>query len=115
MNQTIAPLTLAESEWVEGSGVSKAIATLNLHTIENPKEIASLLNWKHYKGSGGWYVRSIDLHSGQYSNFGQFKPEIPLLFPNQEKAQKYISFPKGEGVEVILLLPDMATWRAIAY
>ena len=104
----------AETEWRDGSGVAPEIATLNLHNIENPKEIASLLNWKHYKGTGGWYVRSIDLHSGQYSSFGQFKPESPLLFPNQEKAQKYISFPKGDGTEIILLLPTMAQWRAIA-
>ena len=49
--------------------------------------------------------------TGQYSSFGQFKPEVALQFPNQEKAQKYISFPKGDGVEVILLLPDMDTWE----
>ena len=121
MNQTlVSPQRRAEIEWCDGSGVSMAIATLNLHTIEKPQEIAKLLNWKHYSGSGGWYVRSIDLHSGQYSSFGQFKPEQPLLFPpirgqaNQEKAQKYISFPKGEGVEVILLLPTMERWEAIA-
>ena len=115
MSQTlVSPQHRAETEWCDGSGVSRAIASLNLHTIEKPKEIASLLNWKHYSGTGGWYVRSIDLHSGQYSSFGQFKPEQPLLFPNQEKAQKYISFPKGEGVEVILLLPTMDRWKAIA-
>ena len=116
MNQKVitSPQHRAETEWVEGSGVARAIAELNLHTIENQKEIASLLNWKHYSGSGGWYVRSIDLHSGQYRNFGQFKPEVPLKFPNQEKAQKYLSFPKGDGTEVILLLPSMDTWGAIA-
>ena len=115
MNQVAATtITQAEKEWVEGSGVSKEIATLNLHTIEKPQEIASLLNWKHYSGTGGWYVRNINLLSGQYRNFGQFKPEKPLQFPNQEKAQKYISFPKGDGTEVILLLPSMKTWEAIA-
>ena len=117
---TVASLTQAETEWVEGSGVAPAIAELNLNTIEKPQDIASLLNWKHYSGTGGWYVRSIDLHSGQYSSFGQFKPEEALFFPpirgqaNQKKAQRYISFPKGDGVEVILLLPSMETWRAIA-
>ena len=117
---TVAPVTQAEKEWVEGSGVAPEIASLNLHTIEKPQEIAQLLNWKHYSGSRGWYVRSIDLHSGQYSRFGQFKPEEALLFPpirgqaNQKKAQKYISFPKGDGTEIILLLPDMATWERIA-
>lgn len=104
MNQTLVSLQQrAETEWCNGSGVAPQIVSLNLHTIKNPKEIASLLDWKHYKGTGGWYVKSIDLHSGQYSQFGQFKPEQALLFPNQEKAQKYISFPKGDGTEIILL------------
>jgi predicted P-loop ATPase len=109
-----AAKTQAEKEWISGSGVSSEITSLNLKEIANNKEIASLLNWKHYSGSGGWYVRSIDLVTGQHSSFGQFKPEIPLSFPNQEKAQKYISFPKGEGVEIILMLPDMETWSEIA-
>jgi predicted P-loop ATPase len=109
-----APKTQAEKEWRSGSGVSGEIVNLNLQSIKEPKEIASLLNWKHYSGSGGWYVKSIDLVTGQHSCFGQFKPDIALTFPNQEKAQKYISFPKGEGVEIILLLPDMETWFEIA-
>ena len=45
---------------------------------------------------------------------GQFKPNEAIQFPNSSKAQKYISFPKGDGTEVILLLPDMDTWEAIA-
>ena len=116
MNQKVItpPQHKVKTEWCDGSGVSSEIATLNIHTIENQKEIASLLNWKHYSGTGGWYVRSIDLHSGQYSSFGQFKPNTPLSFPNQEKVQKYISFPKGDGVEVILLLPSMDKWKEIA-
>ena len=115
MNQVISSLQQkAETEWCNGSGVAPQIATLNLHTIQDPKKIASLLNWKYYKGTGGWYVRSIDLLSGQYSSFGQFKPTEALLFPNQEKAQKYISFPKGDGTEIILLLPTIGKWQAIA-
>ncbi|VEP12099.1 hypothetical protein H1P_1330018 [Hyella patelloides LEGE 07179] len=107
-------LDSALKEWVTGSGVKGAIASRNVKTCESQSQIASLLNWQHYSGSGGWYVRSIDLMTGQYRNFGQFKPKIPLHFPNQEKAFKYISFPKGDDVEVILLLPDMDTWEAIA-
>ena len=101
-------------EWVEGSGVKGAIASLNVKTSDNQEEIAKLLNWQHYSGSGGWYVKSIDLSTGQDRDFGQFKPKIPLSFPNLEKPFKYISFPKGDDVEVILLLPDMDTWQAIA-
>ena len=101
-------------EWAGGSGVSKEIASLNVKTSDNQEEIAKLLNWQHYSGTGGWYVKSIDLQTGGYRDFGQFTPLIPLTFPNQEKPFKYISFPKGDGTEIILLLPDMATWQAIA-
>ena len=33
------------AEWVEGSGVSEAIAKLNVKSISCPKQIAELLNW----------------------------------------------------------------------
>ncbi|MDJ0577123.1 MAG: hypothetical protein QNJ65_18425 [Xenococcaceae cyanobacterium MO_234.B1] len=56
-------------EWVEGSGVSEEIAQLNLQTLEDPKEIAKLLNWSHYYGSPVWCVRSIDLETGQYRKY----------------------------------------------
>ena len=43
MNRAAVALsTQAEKEWVEGSGVSREIASLNLHTIENKGAIANL-------------------------------------------------------------------------
>ena len=87
---------------------------LNLHSIAESKEIAELLNWSAYLGTPGWYVHSVDLETGNLRRSGQFKPNEAIHFPNQAKAQKYISFPKGDGTEVILLLPDMDTWNAIA-
>ncbi len=101
-------------EWVEGSVVSKAIADLNIVSLSDPKEIAKLLNWSHYYGSPGWAVRGIDLETGQYRRYGQFKPDIPIKFPNLEKPQRYLTFPKGDGTEVMLLIPDMETWQKIA-
>ena len=117
MSRTIAP-TKAEvshsTEWTKGSGVSEGITNLNLKSIAESKEIAELLNWSAYLGTPGWYVHSIDLETGNLRRSGQFKPNEAIHFPNQAKAQKYISFPKGDGTEVILLLPDMDTWNAIA-
>jgi predicted P-loop ATPase len=117
MNKIIAPtkIELAHSkEWREGSGVSKSITELNLKSISHEQEIAKLLNWNAYLGTPGWYVNSVELQTGNLRRFGQFKPDEAIHFPNQAKAQKYISFPKGDGTEVILLLPDMATWYEIA-
>ncbi len=99
---------------MEGSLVSEAIALLNLQSLSDPKEIAKLLNWSHYYGSPGWAVRSVDLETGQLRRFGQFKPYEALKFPNLEKSQKYLTFPKGDGTEVMLLIPDMEAWEKIA-
>ena len=88
-------------EWTEGSLVSEAIANFNLQSLSDPKEIAKLLNWSHYFGSPGWAVRSVDLETGQLRRFGQFKPWEALKFPNLEKSQKYLTFPKGDGTGVI--------------
>ena len=102
------------TEWTCGSGISESITKLNLHSTAQSKEIAELLNWGAYHGSGGWYVHSVDLETGNLRRSGQFKPNEAIQFPNQSKAQKYISFPSGDGTEVILLLPDINTWEAIA-
>ena len=102
------------SEWISGSGVSEGIASLNLRSIVNSQEIAQLLNWNAYLGSPGWYVQSVDPLTGNLRRSGQFKPNQAIQFPNSSKAQKYITFRKGDEVEIILLLPDLDTWSAIA-
>ena len=101
-------------EWTEGSGISEAITQLNLNSISDQTEIAKLNNWSYYGGTAGWYVQSIDLLTGQFRRFGQFKPNSALTFPDNAKPLKYLTFPKGDGTEVILLLPDFDTWSKIA-
>gem|GEM_PF-1099369 len=101
-------------EWIIGSGISEAITQLNLNSISDKEEIAQLLNWNYYGGTAGWYVQSIDLLTGQLRRFGQFKPNVALTFPNSAKPLKYLTFPKGDGTEVILLIPDFETWSKIA-
>ena len=115
--KTTTPLKIDPAhsqEWTSGSGVSEEITKLNLKSIVDPKQIAQLLNWSAYRGTPGWFVNSVDLQTGQLRRFGQFKPDSPIQFPNSNKAQKYLSFPKGDGIEVILLLPDIDTWEKIA-
>ena len=103
-----------QQEWIIGSGVSEAITKLNLNSISDQTEIAKLNNWSYYGGTPGWYVQSIDLLTGQFRRFGQFKPNSALTFPDNAKPLKYLTFPKGDGTEVILLLPDFETWSKIA-
>ena len=103
-----------QQEWMIGSGVSSAITQLNLNSICDQTEIAKLNNWSYYGGTPGWYVQSIDLLTGQFRRFGQFKPNVALTFPDSAKPLKYLTFPKGDGTEVILLLPEVETWSQIA-
>ena len=117
MNLVAAPHSLQLqhlSEWISGSGVTESITRLNVRSILDSKEIAQLLNWGAYQGTPGWYVMSVDPQTGQLRRFGQFKPNEGILFPNAKKPFKYITFPKGDGIEIILLLPDRTSWEAIA-
>lgn len=101
-------------EWVQESGIHEAIARLNLKSIDNPIEIAALLNWQKYFGTGGWYMLSCDPHTGKIGSSGQFKPDEPIQFPNQEKPQKYFSFPKDGESSAIFLLLALSNWIKIS-
>ncbi|WP_052672546.1 DUF3854 domain-containing protein [Aliterella atlantica] len=101
-------------EWVKGSSVSETVAHLNLKSIDNPVAIANLLNWQKYLGTGGWYVTSCDPLTGKRIQFGQFKPDQPIVFPNQEKPQKYFSFPKDTESQVICLVLALNEWVLIS-
>ena len=101
-------------EWVTGSAISRGIATLNLFSVDDLAQIAQILNWKAYRHTPGWYARTIDPQTGQRKNFGQFKPNEPLEVPDDDRAQKYLTFPKGVESETIHLAVDMRGWEKIS-
>mgnify|MGYP000052919450 CR=1 FL=1 len=114
-NSVASQITQAHfDEWVKESGITDAIARLNLKSIDNPIEIAFLLNWQKYFGTAGWYVLSCDPHTGKIGSSGQFKPNEPIVFPNQEKEQKYFSFPKDGESSAIFLLLALSNWIKIS-
>lgn len=92
-------------EWVDDSAVKEAIARLNFESLDDPIEIAKRLNWKSYRGPSGWW--------GGNSAFGQWKPDIPIQFPDDEKPRKYLT-PKDTPIQPILPLVDDETWDEIA-
>ncbi|PSF34923.1 DNA primase [Aphanothece hegewaldii CCALA 016] len=100
------------SEWTVGSAIASSLTEKWLTEIEDPKQIATLLNWKSYNHTEGWYVRSVDPTTGQFTNHGQFKPSSPLIL--DDKPQKYFSFPKGKGTEPIFAPMTLELWKAIA-
>jgi putative DNA primase/helicase len=99
-------------EWVNESGVSETLTSKWLVPIEDPEEIATLLNWSYYSHTGGWYVQSVNPKTGQFANHGQFKPSSPLELDG--KPQKYFSFPKGKGTEPIFAPMRWGLWKEIA-
>ncbi len=81
-------------EWVTKSGVTEEITRLNVLSIEDPSLIASLLGWKAYKHTPGWALYSIDLATGK-RKFAQFKPDVPVQFPDAPKPAKYLTSKSG--------------------
>ena len=69
-------------EWVVGSGVSELITSLNVRSLDDPREIDELLNrntnqrWSHWEHGSGWAVLGIDAKGWEKTYEGaQFKPD----------------------------------------
>ena len=101
------------SEW-GNSGIPDALTRLNLKSISNQDAIANLLNWKKYTGTPGWYVQGVDPLTGESRNFGQFKPDVSIKFPDKDKSQKYFSFPKGTDSEAIYTRVTREIWQRVS-
>lgn len=101
-------------EWVNGSAVSQSITDANIKHIEDKPLIASLLGWKWYSHTPGWYVLSCDPITGKRGKDGQFKPDSPIKFPDNDDPQKYISFPKGSKNSAIYLSLTLDDWIQIS-
>lgn len=98
-------------EWVQASGVDEAIVKLNVRSLDytDRNEIADLLGWKAYTHkTGGWWVDGVNLETGDRTiEGGQFKPDKPIAFNDQEKPRKYLGR-KGPGATkpLLMAMPD---------
>jgi putative DNA primase/helicase len=89
-------------DWQDGSGVSEEITRLNVVSFSDSQEIAKHLGWKAYRHTPGWWVSGIDPKTGERRQWGQFKPDVPLELPDEDKPAKYLT-PKHLPYEAILL------------
>lgn len=101
-------------EWIEASAVSQSITDANIKHIEDKPLIASLLGWKWYSQTPGWYVLSCDPITGKRGKDGQFKPDAPIKFPDDDDSQKYISFPKSSKNSAVYLALTLNDWIQIS-
>ncbi|MEG5066767.1 DUF3854 domain-containing protein, partial [Microcoleus sp. B3-A4] len=102
-------------EWVEDSGVSPGITHLCLSSLDNRSVVAKKIGWKKYPTnfSLGWFVSGLDLTTMQPQEFGQYKPDIAIQFPEKEKPTKYLS-DKGHPYDAIALPhPDKDFWQRV--
>ena len=102
-------------EWVQDSGVSEAIADLNVVSLTDHQEIDKRLNrnnrrrTKHTNwGDGGWWVSGVDPHNGEPRGIGgQFKPDKPL------DDRKYIGITESAATPLFLDTGDRAYWSTV--
>ncbi|MBD1892929.1 phage/plasmid primase, P4 family [Coleofasciculus sp. FACHB-SPT9] len=102
-----------QEEWIIGSGVSEEITNLAIESLDDSQEIARRLGWKAYRHTPGWWASGINPRTGERSKFGQFKPDTPISFPDQDKPAKYLT-PKEVPYDALCLAhPDPHYWAAV--
>jgi len=99
-------------EWVDGSGVPVKHTSLAIESVSDPKRIADLIGWDAYYGSPGYIIRSVNPRTGRPmgERFLQFKPDIPIQFPDREKPAKYITSKAADYDAFCLPHPDKNYW-----
>lgn len=98
------------------SGIPKEIAESIFKSVSDTQEIADFLGWEKYFGSGGWLYVGIDPETGLPTGIGQFKPDVPLAFPDKKPA-KYLTQKKGwdaslvqvPGIDIAAVLENPVT------
>ncbi|MCC3410045.1 MAG: DUF3854 domain-containing protein, partial [Microcoleus sp. PH2017_10_PVI_O_A] len=101
------------TEWVEGSAVSEAIASLNIESL-TVKELNERIRPKEPIKTGGWWCRGVLWKTGErVGNWcGQGKPDKPHQ-PEGSKPRKYLT---GSGMEpdaIFLAMPDKDYWAKV--
>lgn len=101
------------TEWVEGSAVSEAIASLNIESL-TAKELNERIRPKEPIKTGGWWCRGVQWKTGERAGnwCGQGKPDKPHQ-PEGSKPRKYLT---GSGMEpdaIFLAMPDKDYWAKV--
>jgi putative DNA primase/helicase len=100
-------------EWVEGSAVNEAIASLNIESL-SVKEMNEHVRPKEPIKTGGWWCGGVNWRTGMPMGtwYGQGKPDKPH-HPEGSKERKYLT---GSGMEpdaIFLAMPDRDYWAKI--
>jgi putative DNA primase/helicase len=101
------------AEWCEGSGVSEAIAQLNIESL-TAKELNERIRPKEPIKTGGWWSRGVNWRTGVFMGtwYGQGKPDKPHQ-PEGSKPRKYLTGSDMEPDAIFLAMPDKGYWAKV--
>ena len=102
-------------EWTRDSAVSPEITRLAVKSLNERTVIKQHIGWRGYPDCNplGWFASGLDLKTMQPQAFGQFKPDVAIQLPDEEKPAKYIT-DKGHPYDAIALPhPDKDFWQQV--
>lgn len=102
-------------EWTQDSGVSEAIASLNIESLTE-KEINERINPQYPIKTGGWWCRGVNWRNGQPMGlfYGQGKPDkLHLVDPAKRKTAKYMTATGMEPDAIFLAMTDKDYWAKV--
>ncbi len=99
------------SEWVEGSAISEAIATLNIESL-TADALNERIKPRTPIKTGGWWVRGVNWRTGgsMGNRYGQAKPDQPHSLGEGKKPAKYLTASGVEPDAIFLAMPDKDYW-----
>ncbi|MFW6358644.1 MAG: DUF3854 domain-containing protein, partial [Chroococcales cyanobacterium] len=100
-------------EWVEGSGINEAIATLAIESL-SAEELNKRIQPATPIQTGGWWCRGVNWRTGEPmgNRYGQGKPDIPHVIEGKKSA-KYLTASGLEPDAVFLPMPDKDYWLGV--
>lgn len=105
------------NDWL-ASGVSEAIARLNIESKTDATEIAGLLGWKAWKNGEGYWITGVNPNTGKRTvEGGQFKPDKPPMDGfkadgRTPKVRKYLGR-KAAAEPLFLQVPEEGYWEKV--
>jgi hypothetical protein len=147
ITQKLRPFHIQESdwlEWIKGSAVDPELTSVNVVSLSGFEPYDHLLyalpdserrndgrirdKWlKRYAHceNGGWWVSGVDVLTGEDSQWGQLKPNVPYRYQEtykgfarrfEQSQNKLIKYepPKNVPTEIFALAVPLHLWKAIA-
>ncbi|MEC4815208.1 MAG: DUF3854 domain-containing protein [Scytonema sp. PMC 1069.18] len=115
MNSIITIIPEHQQEWTVGSGVSEAIACLNIQSLSKD-ELNQRIQPKRPIEVDGWWCGGVNWRNGlpMGSSYGQAKPDKPHIIDEKSgKTAKYLTASGMQPDAIFLAMPDKDYWAKV--